>query len=106
MTAVAGCYYKFRRRVILMTIGTADVLLVGTARRFKCSGYLSVAISTVVAVGCAGKDRRHRHMMAVTGRTIGLDHLLIVALMTLQAVRLVFMLNVTLVTTHLVMRGI
>ena len=89
-----------------MTSSATEVLLMFATRAGEETGNLFVAAGAKLCFDLSRKNRRHRPMVSVTGLAVSGDHRLTVPLMTLQAVRLLPVLRMTIITGHLRMRPI
>lgn len=95
-----------RRRVSGMTSSATEVLLMFATRAGEETGNLFVATGAKRCFDLSGKNRRQRPMVLVTGPAVSGDHRSTVSLMTLQTVRLLPVLRMTITTGHLRMRSI
>ena len=71
------------RWVILVALGTREVLLMSATGRSKGRAHLLMTSLTKGAIGCAGKGRRHRDMRAMAATAVVTGHLLSMPLVTL-----------------------
>ena len=101
VAVVAGRNLQLGGRMVFMTIAAAQVFLMRSTFVTENPGNLFMAICAIVAVHRTAEDWRHRLVMPVAGRTIGLLHLGVMALMALQTIGLIFVLYVASVTAHL-----
>ena len=106
MATVTFSNLNIFRGVVFMALGATQVFLVCSPGAGKSSGNLVVTIGTISAVDICSKSGWHRYMMAMTGATVGSNHLLIMTFVTLRTVGLILVLHVTFITTHLRMRSV